>query len=202
MTATEKPIVSTSEEKGPALAPVKAATATTAVAPSAPTAPLTTSKAASKVTVKKPAKRTVNAKATPVTAAVKKVVKSPPKAVVPAVVKPVAKTAPKATNKPEVKAVPQAAAKVAAKPAAKPKVEKLLKAKKPKLVRDSFTIPKAEYLVLDGLKQRAGKLANSVKKSELIRAGVKALAAMTDAAFLAALKVVPTIKTGRPSKAD
>ena len=69
------------------------------------------------------------------------------------------------------------------------------------MVRDSFTIPKAEYTVLDDLKQRAGKLASSVKKSELIRAGIKALAAMTDAAFMAAVKVVPTIKTGRPSKA-
>jgi hypothetical protein len=100
--------------------------------------------------------------------------------------------------------VPKAAAKPvvkpAAKPLAKPKAEKAVKAKKPKLVRDSFTIPKAEYTVLDDLKQRAGKLASAVKKSELIRAGVKALAAMSDAAFVAALKVVPTIKTGRPSK--
>jgi hypothetical protein len=83
---------------------------------------------------------------------------------------------------------------------AKPKVDKQVKLKKPKLVRDSFTIPKVEYTVLDDLKQRATKLAHAVKKSELIRAGVKALAAMSDAAFQAALKAVPTIKTGRPSK--
>ena len=54
---------------------------------------------------------------------------------------------------------------------------------------------------VDELKQRAGKLASPAKKSELIRAGVKALAAMTDIAFLAALKAVPAIKTGRPAKA-
>jgi len=79
------------------------------------------------------------------------------------------------------------------------KAEKNAKAKKPKLVRDSFTIPKAEYLVLDALKQRATGLARPVKKSELLRAGIKALAAMGNAAFLAALDQVPAIKTGRPA---
>ena len=76
---------------------------------------------------------------------------------------------------------------------------KLEKAKKTKLVRDSFTIPKAEYLVLDGLKQRAAKLTRPAKKSELLRAGIKALAALSDAAFLTALEQVPAIKTGRPA---
>lgn len=70
-------------------------------------------------------------------------------------------------------------------------------AKKPKLVRDSFTIPKIEYAVLQALKQRAAKLTTGAKKSELLRAGIKALAAMPDAAFLNALKQVPAIKTGR-----
>jgi hypothetical protein len=86
------------------------------------------------------------------------------------------------------------------KPLVKPVITKPAKAKKAKLVRDSFTIPKAEYTVLDDLKQRATKLVSVVKKSELIRAGVKALAAMSDAEFLTALKAVPAIKTGRPSK--
>ncbi len=101
-------------------------------------------------------------------------------------------------------AAPATMAKVApkrsAKPVAMPKTEKPAKVKKPKLVRDSFTIPKAEYTVLDDLKQRAGKLAHAVKKSELLRAGIKALAAMSDGTFLAALKAVPAIKTGRPNK--
>lgn len=117
--------------------------------------------------------------------------------------KPVAKKV-VAKAKPAVKATPKPAAKPVAKPASKPapkpKAEKAAKAKKPKLVRDSFTIPKAEYAVLDELKQRAGKLANPAKKSELLRAGIKALAAMSDAALLSALKAVPTIKTGRPAK--
>ena len=73
------------------------------------------------------------------------------------------------------------------------------KSKKNKLVRDSFTIPKAEYVVLDELKQRATQLTRPAKKSELLRAGIKLLAALSDAAFLTALEQVPAIKTGRPT---
>lgn len=79
-------------------------------------------------------------------------------------------------------------------------IYKPIKAKKIKLVRDSFTIPKPEYLILDNLKLRAADLKHPVKKSELLRAGIKALAAMTDANLLAALKAVPVLKSGRPSK--
>jgi hypothetical protein len=97
-----------------------------------------------------------------------------------------------AAKKPVVK-------KAAPQPAAKPvKAVKPAKVKKPKLVRDSFTIPKDEYVVIDALKTRAGKLGQAIKKSELLRAGIKALAAMSDIQFKAALSNVPTIKTGRP----
>ena len=126
--------------------------------------------------------------ATPVAAAAPR---AAAKAVAPAVRKKAA-VAPKAAAKPTVATKPKAAAK--------PKVAKPVKPKKPKLVRDSFTIPKAEYLVLADLKARANKLASPAKKSELLRAGIKALAAMSDAALLAALKAVPAIKTGRPAK--
>ncbi len=105
------------------------------------------------------------------------------------------------TAKAPIKAAPvkSATAKAAqAKPAKPTKAVKPVKAKKPKLVRDSFTIPKDEYVVIDSLKTRAGKLGQAVKKSELLRAGVKALAAMSDIQFKAALNNVPTIKTGRP----
>jgi hypothetical protein len=69
---------------------------------------------------------------------------------------------------------------------------------KNKLVRDSFTIPKVEYTVLQGLKLRAANLKRPTKKSELLRAGIGALQAMNDRAFLAALSAVPSLKTGRP----
>lgn len=61
------------------------------------------------------------------------------------------------------------------------------KPKKPKLVRDSFTIPKAEYKVIEDTKVRAATLGRPVKKSEILRAGLKANAGLGDAAFIAAL---------------
>ena len=90
----------------------------------------------------------------------------------------------------------------AAKPAPKPaaKAPKADKPKKPKLVRDSFTIPKAEYAVLEALKERAAKAGSPAKKSEVLRAGIKALAGLSDTALLAVLKDVPALKTGRPAK--
>lgn len=101
----------------------------------------------------------------------------------------------------EVQAQPAAKPPKPAKPA-KPAAEaKADKPRKPKLVRDSFTIPKDEYAVLDALKQRAAKLGRPAKKSEVLRAGVQALAAMPDSAFLAAVGGVPALKTGRPAKA-
>jgi hypothetical protein len=70
---------------------------------------------------------------------------------------------------------------------------------KHKLVRDSFTIPKSEYLALEALKARATDLKRPTKKSEMLRAGIAALRVMGDAAFLRALNSVPSLKTGRPT---
>ena len=135
--------------------------------------------------------------------------------------KPAAKAAQKSAAKPITKAASKTAAsapkKVATKtraaaksdllpPVAKP-VGKLAetkppKSKKIKMVRDSLSIPKLEYDVLDTLKLRAAKMGNPVKKTELIRAGIKAVAALSDSAFLTLIQSVPSLKTGRPSKAN
>lgn len=72
-------------------------------------------------------------------------------------------------------------------------------AKKPKLVRDSFTIPKNEFAAIEALKARAIALGTSVKKSELLRAGLMTLQGLSDTAYKAALSAVPTLKTGRPA---
>ena len=69
---------------------------------------------------------------------------------------------------------------------------------KGKLVRDSFSIPAAEYELIARLKRRALSLGRPVKKSEVLRAGIGALMAMDDQALGASLSAVPTIKTGRP----
>ena len=76
--------------------------------------------------------------------------------------------------------------------------DKELKVKKSKLVRDSFTIPKDEYVVLDLLKQRTAQLGHPAKKSELLRAGIKLLSGLSDPALKKAMGAVPAIKTGRP----
>jgi hypothetical protein len=118
------------------------------------------------------------------------------------------KTLPPIAKKASAKtpAVKPALKKVEAKTATKTKVKPVVKAasaklKKPKLVRDSFTIPKDEYLALQKLKDRAIGLAKPAKKSELLRGGLLALANMSDAAFLATLAAVPALKTGRPKGA-
>ena len=117
--------------------------------------------------------------------------------------KPVVKAATKAKKAvaPVLPVLRKPATKAVAKPAVKVVPAKPAKLKKPKMVRDSFTFPKAEYAVLDGLKMRAAKLGSPAKKTELLRAGIKAIAAMQDAAFVAALKSVPSLKTGRPANA-
>jgi Rieske Fe-S protein len=132
--------------------------------------------------------------ATPASKTIKPVVKT--------VAKPAAKPAAKSKAEALVVTAPKAkpVAKTVAKPVAKKAVVKDVKAKKPKMVRDSFTFPKDEYTVMDALKLRAAKLGHPVKKTELLRAGVKAIAAMSDTALLSALKAVPSLKTGRPAK--
>lgn len=66
------------------------------------------------------------------------------------------------------------------------------------LVRDSFTMPEAEYAVLAQAKQACLKAGIDVKKSELLRIAVAQLGRMDAAALKKALANLPIIKTGRP----
>ena len=100
----------------------------------------------------------------------------------------------KSTSKASIKPVKPAVSAPAA-PKAKPAKEK-----KVKVVRDSFTIPKSEFTQIADMKKRALALGVDIKKSELIRAGLQAIYAMSDASFKKALSAVPALKTGRPSK--
>jgi hypothetical protein len=77
---------------------------------------------------------------------------------------------------------------------------KKVKAEKTKVVRDSFTIPKAEYEQLARLKKRGVSMGLELKKSELLRAGLLLLSACSETAFRKAVAQVPTLKTGRPGK--
>lgn len=97
--------------------------------------------------------------------------------------------------KPAAKVAIKAASKPAAKPAA-PK-EKL---KKTKLVRDSFTMPEAEYEVLGQVKKACIKAGFEVKKSELLRIGVALIKKMEISQLKSILTTLPPLKAGRPKK--
>lgn len=130
-------------------------------------------------------------------------VKAVAKAAAPVAKKPAVKVSAKAATKSVPSVKTPASNKVAAKKVLVAKTtpaEKPVKIKKVKMVRDSFTFPKPEFAVLEDLKLRAAKLTTPIKKTELIRAGIKALASMGDANFLAAIRSVPNLKTGRPTK--
>jgi hypothetical protein len=71
---------------------------------------------------------------------------------------------------------------------------------RPRLVRDSFTMPEADFALIPALKERALKAQRATKKSELLRAGLHALAALDDKAFMAALGRLEPVQTGRPKK--
>jgi hypothetical protein len=84
--------------------------------------------------------------------------------------------------------------------AQKPKRAKKEVVKKEKVVRDSFTMPKSDYAKIATLKQKCLGAGVSVKKSEVLRAGLLLLEATTLNDLLAAISAVETVKTGRPSK--
>lgn len=89
---------------------------------------------------------------------------------------------------------------VAKKPGKAEKLAKPPKAKKIKLVRDSYAMPEAEYARIGELKKRLAALGAEVKKSELLRGGIAMLAALNDAELKAVMGRVERIKTGRPAK--
>ncbi len=91
--------------------------------------------------------------------------------------------------------------KVMKQEAAKPaKPERQAKARKIKLVRDSYAMPESEYARIGELKKRLAALGNEVKKSELLRGGIALLAALNDVELKAVMGCVERIKTGRPNK--
>lgn len=183
--------------------------ASTPAVPSTTTSPAHTDKPEVKAAAKPAAKATSKAAPTskiPVKAPRKSASPSPKRKPVKAAVAPVAPTA-----APVAPAAPAAPAKAKTSPSKAPQAKaadkkksaapaKAAKEKKVKVVRDSFTLPKTELLQITEMKKRAMALGVEVKKSELIRAGLQALAGMADTAFKKAMANVPTIKTGRPAK--
>jgi hypothetical protein len=99
-----------------------------------------------------------------------------------------AKLTNKARGKPGVKAAPKKAAK------------KAKKENKKKVIRDSFTMPQNEYSKIAEIKAICLKSKMHVKKSEVLRAGLKMLAALNAVQLKQKLGSLEKIKTGRPHK--
>ena len=109
-----------------------------------------------------------------------------------------AKAAPKRPARPVSTPAAKPVAKAAPAPAAaKPGKQK----EKEKLVRDSFTMPRSDFALVQRLKDRAMGFRHAPKKSELLRAGLHALMAMDDGALQRTLAALTTLKAGRPRKA-
>lgn len=63
--------------------------------------------------------------------------------------------------------------------------------KKEAWVRDRFTLPKSEYEQLAVLKKRLSERGFAVKKSELVRAGLRMISWLDDEALHAAIAELP-----------
>jgi hypothetical protein len=74
-----------------------------------------------------------------------------------------------------------------------PQVETL-----PKVVRDSFTMPEADYVLIGELRSRCLSRGVNVTKAEVLRAGVQLLMALEDEALLSAMAGLKKVRTGRP----
>ena len=82
----------------------------------------------------------------------------------------------------------------------KPKTRPTEKVKKAKLVRDSFTMPEAEYAALSEVKKACLKAGFDVKKSELLRIGVALVRKMAMAVLKQEVSALAPLKPGRPPK--
>lgn len=122
---------------------------------------------------------------------------------------PAKKVAAKKPPKAKAAAPASAAKKAAPGTAAKPTVVATTPLKisspakvKQKLVRDSFTMPRADFSLINSLKERALTFRRPTKKSELLRAGLHALSTLPDAKLKLVLEGLVPLKAGRPKKGE
>ncbi|MFZ5502687.1 MAG: hypothetical protein ACOY3V_04050 [Pseudomonadota bacterium] len=99
-----------------------------------------------------------------------------------------------AVKKPAVSSSPAPAIKTVRKHKNKEAIEKV------KVIRDSFTMPKNDYALIAELKEKALESGLHVKKSEVLRAGLRLLAKASALQLKRTLGGVERIKTGRPKK--
>ena len=66
------------------------------------------------------------------------------------------------------------------------------------MIRDSFTMPVADYELIGVLKKRCIAVGVAIKKSELLRAGLATLEQLPLESLARVVAAVETVKTGRP----
>jgi hypothetical protein len=69
-----------------------------------------------------------------------------------------------------------------------------------KLIRDSFTIPEDEYVLLAETKKTCLKSGLEIKKSQLIRIGIRLVHELGPSRLKKEQKALQPVKTGRPHK--
>lgn len=170
-------------QKNPAKSSVPAVAAKPLIKPASKTAPA----------VRKPAAKKTVATTKPVTAA--KVSNTKPAAAKTVIAKASAKPPVSAALKP-VAANTKPTTKLVVK--TEKKVE--VKLKKIKQVRDSFTMPETEYVVLGQVKKTCLKAGFEIKKSDLLRIGVSLIKNLETTKLKTLLAGLTPLKVGRPKK--
>jgi len=73
---------------------------------------------------------------------------------------------------------------------------------KEKVIRDSFSFPEQDYLKISALKKACLAEGIHVKKSELLRAGLRLLQQLSMTELKQVIEEVEKVKTGRPNTSD
>lgn len=68
-----------------------------------------------------------------------------------------------------------------------------------KVIRDSFTMPAADYSAISRIKRRARHLDFDTNKSEILRAGLAVLDMMPDKELVKVFEGLTKVKPGRPA---
>jgi hypothetical protein len=67
------------------------------------------------------------------------------------------------------------------------------------IIRETFSLPPDESRQIDALRMRAAQAGVLLNRSEVVRAGIAALATLNENKFSAVTNDVPKLKTGRPA---
>ena len=73
---------------------------------------------------------------------------------------------------------------------------------RPKIIRDSFSLPEQDRARIDALIVRADKRGLRVTRSEIVRTGISVLSSLSDTQLAKAIQAIERIKTGRPRTKD